>query len=103
RRVLDADAADPEARGDLGEIGRTETHQLLAPPRPVAGDPVNACQVLAKPGIIVDDDSHRDLRAPRRFELGEVVVEPAVAGEAHDLARPRRTGRAERGRERPAE
>ena len=85
------------------EIGRTEADQLLAAPRTVAGDAAHAGQVLAETGIVVDDDRRRDAAAPRRLQFGEVVVEPAIAGEAHDLARTGGALRAERGRERPAE
>ena len=77
----------PKLRRDLGEVGRSEADQLLAPARPIAGDAAHAGQVLAKAGIVVDDDHRRDLVAARRFQLGEVVVEPAIAGEAHDPAR----------------
>src|SRR5258706_1873556 len=101
--LFDANTAHPETPRDGGEIGWSEADQLLSPPRPVAGDAVNPGQVLAETRVVVDDQRDGDAGAPRRFQFGEVIVEPAIAGEADDLAVAGGAFRAERRWKRPAE
>src|SRR6516225_129922 len=103
RRPLDANAAHAKAPRHRREVGRAEADQLLSPARPVAGGAPHAGEVLAKAGIVVDDDRGRDLVAARRFQLREMVIEPAIAGEAQYLTARRGTLGAERGRKCPAE
>src|SRR6266436_3032340 len=89
--LLDAYPAHAKASGHRGEIGRAKADQLLSPARPIAGDPPHPGQVLAKVGIVVDDDSHRYAAAAGRLQFREVVIEPAIARKTQDLASGRRT------------
>src|SRR5215472_16996518 len=101
--MLDPDAADAKALRDRGEIGRPKADQFLSPARTVAGHAAYPGEVLAETGIVVDYNGNCDAAAPRRLQFGEMVVEPAIAGEAQHLAASRGAFGAERGRKRPAE
>src|SRR5882724_3769870 len=102
-RLLDADAAHAEAAGDLGKIGRPEADQFLAAVPTIPRNPVYAGQVLAEAGIVVDDDHDRDVAATRRLQLGEVIVEAAIAGKTEHRAVPGGALRTEGRRKGPAE
>src|SRR5215472_17472383 len=86
-RMLDPDSPDPKAPGDGGEVGRPEADQLLSPTRSVARGATHPGQVLAKARIVIDNDRNGNAAAPGRLELGKVIIEPAIAGEAQYLAR----------------
>ena len=58
---------------------------------------------LVERAVVVDDDDGVDVVARRRLELGDVVVEAAVAGEAHDRPVGQRALHAERAGKPPAE
>src|SRR5207237_6684112 len=92
-----------EAAGDRAKIGRPEADQCLTAVRTIARNPVHAGQVLAEAGIVVDDDYDRDVAAARRLQLGEVIVEAAIAGKTEHRAVPGSAFRTEGRRKGPAE
>src|SRR5215471_19243356 len=58
--ALDPDAAHTKTSRHRREIRWPKTDQLLSPARPVAGNAVDTRQILAKAGIVVDDECDRD-------------------------------------------
>ena len=80
-RHPDADAA--EGFRDLGEIDVREAPHLLGAAALLAAiGGVVEPDLLIERGVVVDDDHRVDVVAARGLELGDVIVETAVAGEA---------------------
>src|SRR6266850_3222863 len=106
--VVGALDANPDAAHGLGHSGEAdgvaEVPHLLRPTALLAlVGGVEEVLLLVQGVVVVDQHDRADVEACRRLELGQVVVEAAVAAEAdHRPIRERALG-AERRRETPAE
>ena len=85
--ALHADAEAPDGLRHRREVGVGEPPQVFGVAAFHSGvGALVAALVLAEGAIVVDNRYHVDIVAYRRFQLGDVIPEPAVAAEAQHRA-----------------
>src|SRR5664280_1956365 len=101
---LDPNSKGPDAFGEIREIRFIEGPQFARLfGRSAAVGAVETALRLVAAAIIVDDRDGVDIPANCRFDLGDVIPEPGIAGERHDRAIRTGTLRTEPCRKCPAE